>query len=226
MITPAPKNFRVHRLIGPTSETYLKKAELIAFKKKGVLMLPAVSENMLRISQILQREKAKELRHIVATEDTSDDSNLLSAARGVFKSEQRLKGGFFHYCGFGGAASYFKRMPYIRVECEVQVGNRRYDMCLLPTNPEEDWRVDIEFAMSVRAPKFESELWRHHGDPFYLVCTGYDLTPRILEELLDNNCQPVVTVGSPSSGVISFDKMLRDIKEAIIEIRQGVTAVA
>jgi hypothetical protein len=78
-------------------------------------------------------------------------------------------------------------------------------------------RGDFEISLEETQKKFYSDILRHEDDngqrkPFYQIVRGYGLYPKLVDRLLRNKCQPVVTVGTNCKGPISFDEMVTEIK--------------
>lgn len=216
---PQPSKYLRKGLIGQTMSADMDELDLPTLRKHGAIWAPGIADYMGRYIRHLSVKKAADLGLAVAT---GSDLEILSAAESVAKSTQVRKGLMYQYlvsdCIERAIGRKIKHLNFIP---EAPVGKRYYDLCILPTLVGEEWRIDVEASMSVRTPKYESELWRHGGKPFYLVTNGYDLRPRIVDELLENDCQPVVTVGANHKGVITYDQMIEEIIEAIIELRGG-----
>jgi hypothetical protein len=206
-------------VIGRVGSAYVKAANLREFKKQGILMLPTVAYNITKVHGVITKVKAGELT--TAVEAGLRGEQLLQRAQSVVHGVNTLKGRTYFYCVHSGIEAYMlNEFKDVQVDSNlIMRTGHRVNTEVSATNEGEDWAFRIECAMGARSPVYLGKLQKHGNDFFYLVCTGYDLTPRIIKHLLAGNCQPVVTVGSPYPEVISFDQMLYEIKETIIETR-------
>ena len=99
---------------------------------------------------------------------------------------------------------------------EVPVGDNVYDGRVYYNGKTV---VDLEFSKYAKAPKYKHELMRHNGEFFYFIVPGHDLTEGISKKMLARNCQPVFTFGCNHSSAISFDQMIKEIKNKITGLK-------
>jgi len=200
-----------HRNVyGPSVSAMVEKALLRDFRKEGRLWSPPVSRAMVSIERLSKVAVTAGLTALLG----QPVAQWADKAHRIISGINQKRGLSYEDIVSLALKMEFLNHHFCDVETQVKIGKYRYDLCF---DIDKNWRIDAEISLSASDTKFRSELWRHRDSSFYFITRGYDLFPWKIREMMDNNCTPVVTVGSAYEGPITFDAMITEIKNAAKE---------
>jgi hypothetical protein len=188
----------------------------VDFKKNGRRLWSQVAaSNMEAAIPVINGQTVRKFKEAfpnrAALRNIPEDK-LLEALSSGAAYRNKMNGTFYHYC-VAETLSRVLSSKGFEVLTEVTVDGFRYDICLYWG---EEFSIDLE--VSLKASEYQRQYLRHGGKALYFITPGYDLTnarPQyMVDRMLELDIYPVVTVGSPHEGVITFDQMITEIIQA------------
>jgi hypothetical protein len=187
------------------TERFINYVDFEGCSRKNTLFNKELTEQLDLAFWVIQHEAEEEIGR-----------NRFTTNRNILRAANKIQGRSRVYRGltYQGAVTLLLHyvFPELVILANHVIGNREHDIIAMPKS--EAWYFDAECKTAVD-PFWEGEMWKHRNQMFYFITPGYKLLPWKIDQMLDNGCQPVVTVGCAHKGPITIDQMFSDIRDQL-----------